>query len=71
MAGKHTGAYENSDDPLPFEWNERTTKAYAEGRAGLDAKHDVGSDAERAFVAGQNAAANIADQFETATIGTI
>jgi len=71
MAGKHTGAF----SPIPvgsaavpgFEWNERTTKAYAEGRSNQAANgHPINSDADAAWKQGQANAADPAFQFETA-----
>jgi len=65
MAGKHVAAWENSDDPLDgFAWNERTTKAYADGRNGVAADHPAGSDAARAYAAGVALAAEPAQAFE-------
>ncbi len=68
MAGKNTGAYDNQDDPLTgFEWNDRTAKAYAEGRAGSAANgHVAASDAYRAWVSGDAEKAEADQQFETA-----
>jgi len=71
MAGKHQGAFEPPGIGVVtgFEWNERTTKAYAEGRTlNVTNYHPAGSDASLAHDAG---AANWADptaQFETALV---
>ena len=70
MAGKHTGAF----SPAPvgsaavpgFEWNPKTTKAYAEGRGGIPATHATGSDADLAHAAGVANVLDSAFQFETA-----
>ena len=73
MAGKHVAAWQSPGLPVPgFQWNERTTKSYAEARAGkLIDEHPAGSDASLAFAQGKLLADNIADQFETATVGTV
>lgn len=70
MAGKHDGAWANASGAnviAGFEWNPRTTKAYAEGRAGVIANgHVVGSDAYRAYLAGVELAGFNTQKFETA-----
>ena len=70
MAGKHTGAF--SPQPVGsaavsgFEFNPRTTRAYAEGRGGVAATHATDSDADLAHAAGVANVADAAFQFETA-----
>ena len=68
MAGKHQAAWVNAIVALPgFQWNERTTKAYAEGRSGLVANgHPTGSPAFIAYQSGAAGEALASQQFETA-----
>lgn len=71
MAGKHVAAWQNSavGPAVGFAFNERVTKAYAEGRAGIVASgHAAGSPAAIAFLAGNALRGQASEQFETATL---
>ncbi len=65
---KWTGAWDVAVDSVPgFEFNPRTSKAYAEGREGVLANgHLLGSDADIAYKAGANFSADPGSKFETA-----
>lgn len=70
MAGKHVGAWQNTDaqarEPTAFAWNERTTKAYAEGRLGSASNgHPINSEAWQAYVDGALLSAQADQAFET------
>lgn len=79
MAGKHIGGYqsENGGPGVPagiigFSWNPRNTLAYAEGRLGIPATgnpHFTGSEAWRAWAAGEGFRSQAIHQYETAIGG--
>ena len=71
MAGKHT-AIATVVVGEGFEFNPKADRAYAEGRAGSAAKPPV-TDLliAAAWQKGDDLKANQADQYETATVGTI